>query len=53
MNDKTTALITGSNKGLGYETARRLGELGLTVLVGARDANRGEAAVARLRGDDL
>ena len=49
MNDKTTALITGSNKGLGHETARRLGELGLTVLVGARDANRGEAAVARLR----
>jgi NAD(P)-dependent dehydrogenase (short-subunit alcohol dehydrogenase family) len=33
---------------LGYETARRFGELGLTVLVGARDPGRGEAAVARL-----
>jgi NAD(P)-dependent dehydrogenase (short-subunit alcohol dehydrogenase family) len=49
MHHKTTALITGSNRGLGYETARRLGELGLTVLVGARDPGRGEAAVARLR----
>jgi NAD(P)-dependent dehydrogenase (short-subunit alcohol dehydrogenase family) len=49
MNDKTTALITGANKGLGYETARRLAELGMTVLVGARDLARGEDAVARLR----
>jgi NAD(P)-dependent dehydrogenase (short-subunit alcohol dehydrogenase family) len=49
MSDKTTALITGANKGLGYETARRLGELGMTVLVGARDPQRGQDAVARLR----
>jgi NAD(P)-dependent dehydrogenase (short-subunit alcohol dehydrogenase family) len=49
MNDKTTALITGANKGLGYETARRLAELGATVLVGARDPERGKNAVARLR----
>jgi NAD(P)-dependent dehydrogenase (short-subunit alcohol dehydrogenase family) len=49
MNDKTTVLVTGANKGLGYETARRLGGLGLTVLVGARDPQRGNAAVARLR----
>ncbi|MGE0395964.1 MAG: SDR family oxidoreductase [Kofleriaceae bacterium] len=49
MNDKTTVLVTGANKGLGFETARRLGERGLTVLVGARDPSRGEDAVARLR----
>lgn len=49
MNDNTTALVTGANKGLGYETARRLSELGLTVLVGARDPRRGNDAVARLR----
>ncbi|WP_411083287.1 SDR family oxidoreductase [Streptomyces sp. cmx-18-6] len=44
-----TALITGANKGIGYETARGLGELGMRVLVGARDAARGEAAVKTLR----
>jgi NAD(P)-dependent dehydrogenase (short-subunit alcohol dehydrogenase family) len=49
MNEKTTALITGANKGLGYETARRLAELGATVLIGARDPERGREAVARLR----
>jgi NAD(P)-dependent dehydrogenase (short-subunit alcohol dehydrogenase family) len=49
MHDKRTALVTGANKGLGYETARRLGELGMTVLVGARDRDRGERAVAALR----
>lgn len=47
--DTTIALITGANKGLGYEAARRLGALGMTVLVGARDRARGESAVTRLR----
>ena len=47
-----TAVITGGNKGLGRETARRLAAEGLTVFVGARDAVRGEAAVAELAGDD-
>ena len=49
MNQHTTALVTGANKGIGRETARRLAELGMTVLVGARDRERGEAAVASLR----
>ncbi len=49
MTDTTTVLITGANKGLGYETARRLAALGATVLVGARDRERGQVAVARLR----
>lgn len=40
--------ITGANKGLGYETARRLTALGHTVLLGARDVQRGEAAAAKL-----
>ena len=40
--------ITGANKGLGYETARRLIERGHTVLVGARDPERGRAAADRL-----
>jgi NAD(P)-dependent dehydrogenase (short-subunit alcohol dehydrogenase family) len=37
----TITLITGANKGLGYETARRLIDIGHTVLAGARDRQRG------------
>ncbi|MFD6220369.1 SDR family oxidoreductase [Nocardia asteroides] len=47
----TTALITGANKGIGYETARALAARGTTVLVGARDAGRGAAAVEKLRAE--
>src|SRR5262249_19019842 len=35
------ALITGANKGIGFETARQLGAQGLTALIGARDEKRG------------
>lgn len=44
----TITFITGANKGLGRETARRLIELGHTVLVGARDPELGAAAADRL-----
>jgi len=44
----TTIFITGANKGLGYEAARRLVALGHTVLIGARDVHRGETAAAAL-----
>lgn len=46
--DMTITLITGGNKGLGFETARTLVEAGHTVYLGARDAGRGEAAAAVL-----
>ena len=44
----TTTLITGANKGLGYETARRLLAAGHAVWIGARDAERGRAAADAL-----
>src|SRR5262245_24675918 len=44
----TTTLITGANKGLGYETARQLVAAGHTVYVGARDPERGRAAATQL-----
>jgi NAD(P)-dependent dehydrogenase (short-subunit alcohol dehydrogenase family) len=43
-------LVTGANKGLGYETARQLIERGHTVYIGARDVERGEAAATELGG---
>jgi len=44
----TITFITGANKGLGYETARRLAGLGHTVILGARDPRRGAAPAAAL-----
>ena len=49
MSEKKTALVTGANKGLGYEIAAGLGALGYRVAVGSRDRARGEAAVKTLR----
>ena len=52
MNDnkgkKKTALVTGGNRGLGYETCRQLAQLGLTILLGARDLSKGKSAAYRL-----
>ncbi len=46
--DRTITLITGANKSLGYETARRLITAGHTVYIGARNSGRGQAAADAL-----
>src|SRR4051812_45165092 len=46
----TTTLITGANKGLGRETARRLVEAGHDVWLGARDPRTGQEAAAAVGG---
>ena len=45
------ALISGANKGIGYEIARGLGAKKITVLVGARDEARGQAAADKLKAE--
>jgi NAD(P)-dependent dehydrogenase (short-subunit alcohol dehydrogenase family) len=52
-NKSKVALITGANKGLGFEMARQLGKDGITVVLGARDPKAGEAAAAKLRGEGI
>ncbi|MFD8864595.1 SDR family oxidoreductase [Streptomyces sp. NPDC059590] len=47
-SQQTSVLITGGNKGLGFEAARRLGELGWTVFLGSRDESRGREAADKL-----
>jgi len=50
MGMTTIALITGANKGIGFATAQLLAARGMTVLLGTRDADRGEQAERALRG---
>ena len=49
----TTTLITGANKGLGFETARQLIAAGHTVYLGSRDPGRGREAAAKLGATPL
>jgi NAD(P)-dependent dehydrogenase (short-subunit alcohol dehydrogenase family) len=49
MSSKKIALITGANKGIGLETARQLGQQGITVLAGARDEAKSNQAAEELR----
>ncbi|NPC97619.1 SDR family oxidoreductase [Nocardioides sp. zg-DK7169] len=53
QTDQKTALVTGANKGIGYEIAAGLARLGFRVGLGARDTGRREEAVAKLRAEGL
>lgn len=47
------ALVTGANKGIGFETARQLAQADVHVIIGARDAEKGAAAAAQLKSEGL
>lgn len=49
--NRRVALVTGANRGIGLEVCRRLAARGDTVLLGSRDAGRGEAAARNLQGN--
>jgi NAD(P)-dependent dehydrogenase (short-subunit alcohol dehydrogenase family) len=53
MSTKKVAVITGANKGIGLETARQLAKKNITVLLGARDSEKGREAVAELKREGL
>jgi NAD(P)-dependent dehydrogenase (short-subunit alcohol dehydrogenase family) len=53
MSEQKIALITGANKGLGFETARQLAKQNVKVLIGARDETRGREAVEKLKSENL
>jgi NAD(P)-dependent dehydrogenase (short-subunit alcohol dehydrogenase family) len=47
------AFITGANKGIGLETARGLGQMGIAVVLGSRDEAKGRAAAETLRAEGI
>ncbi|HSA75114.1 MAG TPA: SDR family oxidoreductase [Candidatus Nitrosocosmicus sp.] len=51
--DKKIALVTGANRGIGFETCKQLSQLGLKVILTARDQIKGERAAKELTEQDL
>ena len=53
MIDKRLAIVTGGNRGLGFETCRQLGQLGIKVILTGRQTVPGEDAAAQLVSEGL
>lgn len=55
MNNKPKkiALVTGANKGIGFETAKQLGKEGITIIAASRNKERGLAAVEQLKSEGI
>ncbi len=53
MANSRIALITGANKGIGFETAKQLGRQGITVVIGARDEAKGKPAADALKKEGI
>jgi NAD(P)-dependent dehydrogenase (short-subunit alcohol dehydrogenase family) len=52
-HNEKVAFISGANRGIGFETAKGLGETGITVVIGVRDLAKGNAAVEQLQGQGI
>jgi NAD(P)-dependent dehydrogenase (short-subunit alcohol dehydrogenase family) len=52
-NEKKLALVTGSHRGIGFDTARRLGKQGIRVIVAARIGHDAGDAASRLRSEGI
>ena len=53
VHDKSVALVTGGNRGIGYAIGRSLAQQGIAVILGVRDPNKGASACSRLQGEGL
>jgi len=52
-DEQKLAIVTGANRGMGFETCRQLGPLGYRVILTARDIHAGREAAGKLKGEGL
>src|SRR5689334_8099782 len=53
MSDRKIAIVTGANRGMGFEVSRQLGRLGFAIVMACRDSVAGRAAAEALRREGL